>query len=150
VHHKEGRSTAATSHESRPVKPSFCISAPHRDHLIGGTTDRLVDRAWQALGIIILTPARDALNRRGAATTRQSAGLGARGVTKTTTDTKTNKLRVAGPPAHAQSTRRHNCCRPNSRSHGHITHQLDPRRTYTAAKIESYAPCNHTNTAVST
>ena len=28
VHHKEGRSTAATSHESQPVKPSFCISAP--------------------------------------------------------------------------------------------------------------------------
>ena len=28
VHHKEGRSTAATSHESRPVKPSFCISTP--------------------------------------------------------------------------------------------------------------------------
>jgi len=41
VHHKEGRSTAATCHESRPVKPSFCISAPHRGLLIGGTTDKL-------------------------------------------------------------------------------------------------------------
>jgi len=150
VHHKEGRSTAATSHESRPVKPSSCISAPHRDHVIGGTTDKLVHRAWQALGIIILTPARDVSHRRGAATTRQSAGLGTRGVTKTTTGTKTSKLRVPSLPAHAQSTRRHNCCRPDGQNHGHITHQLDPRRTYTAATMESYAPCNHTNTVVST
>ena len=96
--------------------------------------------AWQALGIIILTPARDASHTRGAVTTRQFAGLGARGVTKTTTGTNTSKLRVPCLPAHAQSTRRHNCCRPDGRNHGHITHQLDPRRTYTAATMESYAP----------
>jgi len=137
-------------HESPLVKPFFCISAPHRDLLIGGWTDKLVHRGWQTLGIIVLTPARDASHRRGAETTRQFAGLGARGVTKTTTGTNTSKLPVPGLPAHAQSTRQHNCCRPDGRNHGHITYQLDPRRTYTAATMESYAPCNHTNTAAST
>ena len=135
----------------RPVKPIFLHLGPSTEvSSSGGRTDNSIHRAWQALGIIILTPARDASHRRGAATTRQFAGLGARGVTKSTTGTNTSKLRVPGLPAHAQSTRRHNCCRPDGRNHGHITHQLDPRRTYTAATMESYAPCNHTNTAAST
>jgi len=43
VHYKEGRSVAATSHESRPVKPSFCISTLHRDLLTGDTTDNSID-----------------------------------------------------------------------------------------------------------
>ena len=94
-------------------KTIFLHLGPPRDLLIGGRTDKLVHRAWQALGIIILTPARDATHRRGAATTRQSAGLGARGVTKTTTGTKTSKLRVTSPglPARAETTCRHNCGR---------------------------------------
>ena len=52
VHHKEVRSTAATSHELRPVKPSFCISAPPQrsPHPEVGQITRTY-RAWQALGI---------------------------------------------------------------------------------------------------
>ena len=69
MHHKKGRSTAATSHESRPVKPSFCIIGPStEDSSSGGRTDNSQHRAWQALGIIILILARDATQRRGAAT----------------------------------------------------------------------------------
>ena len=56
-----------------------------------------IHRAWQALGIIILLPARDASQRRGAATIRQEAGLGARGVTKPTTGTRTNKPQDSDP-----------------------------------------------------
>jgi len=48
----------------------------------------------------ILIPARDASHRRGATTTRQEAGLGARGVTKTTTGTRTSKPQDSDPQAH--------------------------------------------------
>jgi len=73
-----------------------------------GRTDNWEHRAWQALGIIILIPARDATQRRSAATTRQEASLGARGVTKTTTGTRTSKHQDSDPQAHNQLTRRHN------------------------------------------
>ena len=85
-------------------KTIFLHLGPPRDLLIGGRTDKLVYRAWQALGIIILTPAQDATHRRGAATTRQFVGLGAKGVpTKITTGTKPSK-RVHGLPAQEEPT----------------------------------------------
>jgi len=84
-----------------------------------GRTDNSEHRAWQALGIIILIRAWDATQRRGAATTRQEAGLCARGVTKTTTGTRTSKHQDSDPQAHKQPTRRHNRCKPDGRKHGH-------------------------------
>jgi len=146
VHHKTGRPTAATSHESRLVKPSFCIFGPSTvDSSLGGRTDNSQHRAWQALGIIILIPARDATQRCSATTTRHAAGLGARGVTKTTTGTRTSKPQDSNPPAHEQPTRRHNRCKPDGRKHGHITHQF-----HSAATVGFYAPCTYTNTVVRT
>jgi len=151
VHHKKGRSTAATSHESRPVKPSFCIIGPStEDSSSGGRTDNSDTQVLASSWDTILIPARDATQRRGATTTRQSAGLGARGVTKTTTGTRTSKLQDSDPPAHEQLTRRHNRCRPDGRKHEHITHQLDPRQAQPAATVGFYAPCTYTNTASST
>ena len=58
VHHKTGRPSAATSHELRPGKPSFCIFGPPTETTSPrGRTDNSIHRAWQALGIIILIPA---------------------------------------------------------------------------------------------
>jgi len=151
VHHKTGRFTAATSHESRPVNPSFCISGPStEDSSSGGRTDNSDTQGLASSWGTILIPVRDATQRRGAATNRQSADLGARGVTKTTTGTRTSKLQNSDPPAHEQPTRRHNRCRPDGRKHGHITHQLDPRQALPAATVGFYAPCTHTNTVAST
>ena len=81
-------------------KTIFLHLGPPQRYLIGGRTDKLVHRAWQALGIIILLPARDAFQRRGAATIRQEAGLGARGVTKTTMGTRTSKPQDSDPQAY--------------------------------------------------
>jgi len=54
VHHKKGRPSTATSHESRPGNPSFCIfGLPHRGSprtVVGQITRKY--RAWQALGIL--------------------------------------------------------------------------------------------------
>ena len=151
MHHKTGRPITATSHESRPEKPSFCIFGPStEDTSPRGRTDNSVHRAWQALGIIILIPARDATQRRGAATTRQAAGLGARGVTKTTTGTRTSKPQDSDPPAHEQPTRRHNSCKSDGRKHGHTTHQPHPRQAQPATTVGPYTPCNYTHTAVTT
>ena len=54
VHHKKGRPSAETSHESRPGKPSFCIfRLPHQGSpqtAVGQITRKY--RAWQALGIL--------------------------------------------------------------------------------------------------
>jgi len=147
VHHKEGRSTATTSHESRPVKPSFCISAPHRGLSSAVRQINSIHRAWQTLGIIILLPARDASQRRGAATSRQEAGLGARGVTKTTTGTRTSKPQDSDPQAHKELTRRHNRCKPDGRKHGHTAHHTHPWQAQPAATIGPYAPYNQIHTA---
>jgi len=116
----------------------------------GGRTDNSIHRAWQALGIIILIPARDATQRRGAVTTRQEAGLGARGVTKTTTGTRTSKPQDSDPQAHKQPTRRHNRCKPDGRKHGHTAHHPHPWQAQPAATIGPYAPCNQIHTATTT
>jgi len=54
VHHKKGRPSTATSHESRPGNPSFCIFwPPHWGSprtAVGQITQKY--RAWQALGIL--------------------------------------------------------------------------------------------------
>jgi len=92
----------------------------------GGRTHNSIHRAWQALGIIILIPARDGTQRRGAATIRQEAGLGARGVTKTTTGTRTKKPQDSDPQAHKQATRKHNRWKPDGRKHGHTAHHPHP------------------------
>jgi len=127
VHHKTERPSAATSHESRPGNPSFFIFVPPTETTSSrGRTDNSEHRTWQALGIIILIPARDATQRRGAGTTRQEVGLGARGVTKTTTGTRTSKLHDSDPPAHEQPTWRHNRCKPDGRKHGHTAHHPHP------------------------
>jgi len=99
---------------------------PLRLTLTRGRTDNSEHRAWQALEIIILIPARDATQRRGAATTRQEAGLGARGVPKTTTGTGTSKHQDSDPQAHKQPTRRHNRCKPDGRKHGHSAYHPHP------------------------
>ena len=39
VHHKKGRPRAATSHESRPGKPSFCTSVVRTRPLVWAETD---------------------------------------------------------------------------------------------------------------
>jgi len=64
-------------------------------------------------------PARDGTQRHGATTTRQGADLGARGVTKPTTGTRTSKPEDSDPQAHKQPTWRHNHCKPDGRKHGH-------------------------------
>ena len=54
VHHKKGRPSTATSHESRPGNPSLCIFClPHRGSprtAVGQITRKI--QAWQALGIL--------------------------------------------------------------------------------------------------
>jgi len=151
VHHKIGRPSAATSHESRPGNPSFCIFGPPTETTSPrGRTDNSQHRAWQTLGIIIPVPARDATQRRGVATIRQEAGFGARGVTKTTTATRTSKPQDSDPPAHEQPIQRHNRCKPDGRKHEHNTHQPHPRQTQPAATVGPYAPYNHTHTVTTT
>jgi len=151
VHHKTGRPSAANSHESWPGEPSFCIFGfPTEVTSPRGRTDNSEHRAWQTLGIIILIPAQDATQRRGAAATRQEAGLGARGVTKTTTGTRTSKPHDSDPPAHEQPTRRHNRCKPEGRKHGHTAHHPHPWQAQPAATIGPYAPCNQIHTAATT
>ena len=146
-----GRPSAATSHESRPGNPFFCIfGPPTEDTSPRGRTDNSQHRAWQALGIIILIPARDATQRRGAATTRQAAGLGARGVTKTTTNTRTSEPQDSDSPAHEQPTRRHISCKPDGQKHGHTAHQPHPRQAHPTATVGPYTPCNYTHTTVTT
>jgi len=50
VHHKKGRPRAATSHESRPGKPSFCTSGARTITIVRSGTDNSIEqRAWQAL-----------------------------------------------------------------------------------------------------
>ena len=39
VHHKKGQPSAATSHEARPGKPSFCVSCLRTSHTRWGKTD---------------------------------------------------------------------------------------------------------------
>jgi len=115
-----------------------------------GRTDNSEHRAWQALGIIILIPARDATQRRGAATTRQEAGLGTRGVTKTTTCTRTSKHQDSDPQAHKQPTRRHNRCKPDGQKHGHSAYHPHPCQAQPADTIASYDPCNNAKGAAPT
>jgi len=54
VHHKKGRPSTATSHESQPGNPSFCIFQPPHwgapRTAVGQITRKY--RAWQALGIL--------------------------------------------------------------------------------------------------
>ena len=143
VYHKTGRPSDATSHDMRPGKPSFCIVGPPTEATSPrGRTDNSEHRTWQALGIIILIPARGATQRRGAPTTRQEAGLGARGVTKTTTVTRTNKHQDSDPHAQKQPTRRHKRCKPDGREHGDIAHHLHPWQAQPADTIRPYDPCN--------
>jgi len=50
VHHKKGRPRAATSHESRPGKPSFCTSSARTRLIVRSGTDNSIEqRAWRAL-----------------------------------------------------------------------------------------------------
>ena len=123
--------------------PSFCIFGPPTEATSPrGRADNSELRPWQAFGMMILISAQDATQRRGAATTRQEAGLGARGITKTTNGTRTRKPHDSDPPAHDQPTRRHNRCKPDGREHGHTAHQPHPWQAQPAATVGPYAPCN--------
>ena len=85
VHYTKGRPRAATSHESRPGKPSFCTSVVRTRPLVRCETDNSIEnRARQALGILSYHSARDASQERSAKTTRQEA-VGVTGVPTTTT-----------------------------------------------------------------
>jgi len=90
----------------------------------------------------ILIPAQDATQRRGAATTRREAGLGAKGVTKINTGTTTSKHQDPDPTAHRQLTRRHKRCKPDGREHGDITHNLHPWQAQPANTLGPYNPYN--------
>jgi len=96
----------------------------------------------------ILIPAQDATQRRGAATTRREAGLGARGVTTITTGTRTRKLQDSNPPA-TQPTRRHKSYKPDGWEHGHA-HHPHLRRAQPASKTGPCDPCKTTDAAATT
>ena len=90
----------------------------------------------------ILIPAQDATQRRGAATTRREAGLGAKGVTKITMGTRTSKYQDSNPNAQKLPTRRHKRCKPDGREHGDIAHHLHSWQAQPADTIRPYDPCN--------
>jgi len=94
---------------------------------------------WDTIPI----PAQDATQQRSAATTRQEASLGAKGVTNHTTDTRTSKHPDFNPQV-TQPTRRHTSCKPDGREHGHA-HHPHPRRTQPASAIGPYDPCKTAN-----
>ena len=98
----------------------------------------------------ILIPAQDATQRRGAATTRREAGLGARGVTKITTGTRTSKLQDSNPQAQIQPTWRHKRCKPDGRDHGHNAHHPHSWQAQPTTTIGPYDPCHKTNFAATT
>jgi len=96
----------------------------------------------------ILIPAKDATQRLGAATTWREADLGARGVTKINTGTRTSKHQDSDPHAQKQPTRRHKRCKPDGLEHGDIAHHLHPWQAQPADTIAPYDPCNSTTAAV--
>jgi len=125
-------------------------SAPLRLTSTCGRTDNLEIQRLTSFWDNILIPAQDATQRRGAAMTRQDAGLGARGVTKTTTGTRTSQIQDSDPNAHKQPTRRHKRCKPDGREHGHTAHHPLTWQAQPADTIRPYDPCIKTNTAATT
>ena len=106
MHHKKGQPSAATSHESRPGKPSCCILGFRTSHTRWGKTDNSDTQGLASPWDHILTPAHDATQRRGAATSRRAAGLGAYGVTKIFTGTNSS-AQDSDPQASKQPPRGH-------------------------------------------
>jgi len=90
----------------------------------------------------ILIPAQDATQRRGAATTRREAGLGARGVTKINTGTRTSKHQDSDPHAQKQPTRRHKRCKQPTRRHKRcIPIAVLLQRSLTSASVQVRVSC---------
>jgi len=147
VHHKKGRPSAATLHESRPGKPSFLHlrSPPPRLASTCGRTDNSETQGLASPWDNILIPAQDATQRRGAATARREAGLGAKGVTKITMATRTSKTEDSDPPA----PKRHKRCKPDGREYGHNAHHPHPWQAQPAATIGPY-PYNTSHAAAPT
>jgi len=145
VHHKKGRPSIATSHESRPGKPSFLhfSASPLRLASDCGRTDNseIQDLAspWDTIPI----QAQDATQQRGATTLRETS-LCAKGVTNHTTGTRTSKLPDSNPPAHTQPTRGHTNFKAFRQEHGHA-HHPHPRRAQPASAIRPYNPCKTAN-----
>jgi len=145
VHHKKGQPSAATSHESRPGKPSFGIFRPPLRLADCGRTDNSEIQGLASPWDTILIPAQDATQQRGAATTRREASLGAKGITNYTTGTRT-RIHPDSNPQATQPTRRHTSCKPDGREHGHA-HHPHLRRAQPASAIGPYNPCKTANAA---
>jgi len=118
------------------------VSPPRLNTSTCGRTDNSETQGLASSWDIILIPAQDAAQRHGAATTRREAGLGARGVTKINTGTRTSKHQDSNPHAQKQPTRRHKCCKPDGREHGDIAHHLHPWQAQPANPIGPFGPCN--------
>jgi len=131
VHHKKGRPSTATSHESRPGNPSFCIFRPLRLASDCGRTDNLEIQGLASPWDTIPIQSQDATQQRGAAITLRQASLGAKDVTTYTTGTRTSIHPDSNPQA-TQPTRRHTSCKTDGREHGHA-HHPHPRRTQPAS-----------------
>ena len=110
VHHKKGQPSAATSHEARPGKPSFAFSAIARATLVGvkQITRTLQGQAssWDS----ILTPARDATQRRGATSSRRATvGLDTKDVTKPCKGSNGDEVQDSEPQASRPQPREWRC-----------------------------------------
>jgi len=102
VHYKKRQPSAASSHEARPGKPSFCILCLRTSHTRWGETDNSTLQGLASSWDYILTPARDATQRRGAIPSRRAAvGLDTKGVTRTFTGTKCGQA----PDSEAKASR---------------------------------------------
>jgi len=144
VHHTKGQPSTATSHESRPGKPSFCIFWPPLSLASDcGRTDNSAIQGLASPWDTILKPTQDATQQRGAVMTWREAGLSAKGVTNYTTGTRTSIHPDFNPQA-TQPTRRHTNCKPDGREHGHAHHPY-PRRAQPASAIRPYNPCKTAN-----
>jgi len=129
----------ASSVSTTEAQPSTC-----------GRTDNSETQGLASSWDIILIPAQDATQRRGAATTRREAGLGARGVTKINTGTRTSKHQYSDPQAPTQPIQRHKRCKPDGWEHGYNARHPHPWQAQPAATIGPYNLCNTTNAAAPT
>ena len=145
MHHKKGQPSAATSHESRPGKPSSCIPCFRTSHTRWGKTDNSDTQGLASLWDHILTPAQDATQRRGAATSRRAvAGLGTKGVTEISTGTNSSKAQDSDPQASKQPPRGHCRDRPEGREHGRnaYPHLRQAQPTISAYDPRHCDPCH--------
>ena len=144
MHHTKGQPSTATSHESRPGKPSFCIFWPPLSLASDcGRTDNSAIQGLASPWDTILKPTQDATQQRGAVMTWREAGLSAKGVTNYTTGTRTSIHPDFNPQA-TQQTRRHTSFKPDRWEYGHAHHPY-PRRTQPASTIRPYNPCKTAN-----